>query len=87
MDYREVANRLERNQDMIKERAYDRLIEAAKQAERANRPPRRSWFATLRLMLASLSRHKDEWQAQAQSQSPIQLTNPCPETPKQSYQA
>jgi hypothetical protein len=83
MDYRELENRMERNRDMIRERAYDRLIEAAKEAEKANKPPRKSWFATLRLMFASLRRHRDEWQSQPQ----VQLKNPCPETPKQSYLA
>ena len=83
MDYRELENRMERNRDMIRERAYERLIEAAKEAQKANRPPRKSWFAALKSMFAAWRQPK----AEPQSQTQIQLKNPCPETPKQSYQA
>ena len=85
MDYRELENRMEHNRDMIKERAYERLIEAAKEAERANRPPRKSLFAVLKSMFAAWRQPKTEPQQQAQPQ--VQLKNPCPETPKQSYPA
>jgi len=55
MDYRELENRLERNQSLIKERAYDRLIQEAKQA---NKPQRVSWFVSIRLFMASFRRAK-----------------------------
>ena len=84
---RELENRMERNRDMIRERAYDRLIEAAKEAEKVNRPPRKSLFAGLKSMFAALRQPKAEPQQQAQAQPQIQLKNPCPETPKTSYQA
>ncbi len=60
MDYRELENRMERNRDMIKDRAYDRLIQEAKKAEKANRPPRASWFASLRALFSPLKRPKVE---------------------------
>lgn len=66
MDYRELENRMERNRDMIKERAYNRLVKEAKKAAKANRPQRPSWFAALRSMLSSLKRHKVEPQPQVQ---------------------
>ena len=66
MDYRELENRMERNRDMIKERAYNRLVKEAKKAAKANRPQRPSLFATLRTMVLSLKRHKVEPQAQVQ---------------------
>ena len=57
MDYRELENRMARNQALIKERAYDRLIEEAK---KANKPQRVSWFVSLRLFMVSLKRQKVE---------------------------
>ena len=73
MDYRELENRMERNRDMIKERAYDRLVEEAKQADKANRPQRLSWFATLRTMVLSLKRRKVEPQPKVQLKPQQQL--------------
>ncbi len=40
MDYREVENRLARNQEMIKERQNDRIIEELKNADKAQRKNR-----------------------------------------------
>ena len=60
MDYRELENRMERNRDMIKDRAYERLIKEAKKAQKANRPPRTSWFASLRALVSSLKGPKVE---------------------------
>ncbi len=61
MDYRELANRMERNRDLIKERAHDRLVE---EIIKANKPPHTSWFTSLRIMLLSLGRRKAEPQPQ-----------------------
>lgn len=66
MDYRELENRMERNRDMIKERAYNRLVKEAKKAAKANRPQRPSLFAVLRAMVLSLKRRKVEPQPQVQ---------------------
>jgi hypothetical protein len=73
MDYRELENRMERNRDMIKERAYNRLVKEAKKAAKANRPQRPSLFATLRMMVLSLKRHKVEPQAQVHLKPQQQL--------------
>ena len=73
MDYRELENRLARNRDLIKERAYNRLVKEAKQAAKANRPQRRSWFATLRVMLLALKRGKIEPQPKVQLKPQQQL--------------
>ena len=62
MDYRELENRMERNRDMIKERAYERLVEEAKKAEKINKPQRPSWFASLHSMLLALRGGKKEEQ-------------------------
>ena len=57
MDYRELENRMQRNQDMIKARAYQRLV---KEAKKANKQQRTSWFASLRSLLRSFMRRKVE---------------------------
>lgn len=63
MDYRELENRMQRNRDLIKERAYGRLVKEAKEANRSQRP---SWFASLRTFLQSFKRRKIEPQPQPQ---------------------
>jgi hypothetical protein len=55
MDYRELENRMERNRELIKQRAYDRLIEEAK---KANTPQRANWLAGLRAFLTALMQRK-----------------------------
>ena len=55
MDYRELENRMERNRELIKSRAYDRLIEEAK---KANPPRRTNWFGGLRAFLTSIMQRK-----------------------------
>jgi len=73
MDYRELENRMEHNRDMIKERAYSRLVKEAKKAAKANRPQRRSLFAILRSMVLSLKRRKTEPQPKVQLKPQQQL--------------
>ncbi|MEP6984244.1 MAG: hypothetical protein ABI970_01500 [Chloroflexota bacterium] len=73
MDYRELENRMEHNRALIKERAYGRLVKEAKQAAKANRPQRPSWFAVLRSMLLSLRRRKVEPQPKVQLKPQQQL--------------
>ncbi len=55
MDYRELENRMEYNRALIKQRAYDRLIEEAK---KANPPKRMYLFAGLRGFLTSIMQRK-----------------------------
>ncbi len=55
MDYRELENRMERNRELIKQRAYDRLIEEAK---KANPPKRMHWLVLGRSFLAMIMRRK-----------------------------
>jgi hypothetical protein len=57
MDYRELENRMQRNRDLIKERAYGRLV---KEAKKANKPQRPSRFVFLRAFLLSLRPRKVE---------------------------
>ena len=64
MDYRELENRMERNRAMLKERAYDRIIEEAK---KANPPQGVNWFAGLRALLTSIVQRK------AKSQPNVEL--------------
>jgi hypothetical protein len=64
VDYRELENRMQRNQDLIKERAYLRLVKEAKKANKANKQQGKSWFASLRSLLVSLTRRKVEPQPQ-----------------------
>jgi hypothetical protein len=46
MDYRDLENRLRRNQEIIREREHDRLVALALQQH----PPRRwEWLKTLRV--------------------------------------
>ncbi len=66
MDYRELENRLERNRTLIKERAYDRIIEEAK---KANPPKRTRWLVLGRSLLAALMRRKPK----PQTQAPVQI--------------
>jgi hypothetical protein len=54
MDYREIENRMERNRELIKQRAYDRVIAEAKKAQQADQPPRASLIASLRAFAQSL---------------------------------
>jgi hypothetical protein len=68
MDYRELENRMERNRDMIKERAYERLVQEAKKAKKINKPQRKSWLSSLGAMLLSLRRAKVEPEPQPQVQ-------------------
>lgn len=65
MDYRELENRMERNRELIKQRAYDRLIEEAKKADA---PKRTNWLALGRSFLAMLMRRKPKSEPQPQVQ-------------------
>ncbi len=73
MDYRELENRMERNRALIKERAYDRIIEEAK---KANAPKRTRWLVLGRSFLASLIRRKPQPQPQVQIKPQAQLKHP-----------
>ena len=64
MDYREIENRLARNQEMIKERQNDRIIEDLKNADKAQRKNR---LAELWSLFASFRVRKP------QPQPPVQL--------------
>ena len=66
MDYRELENRLERNRELIKQRAYDRIIEEAKKAQRADQPPRASLIASLRTFASSLKQSMVEGESREQ---------------------
>lgn len=55
MDYREIENRLERNREMINERAYERKTKAILEA---NQPRRPSIWPRLGLWLSSLKWRK-----------------------------
>ena len=57
MDYRELENRLARNQELIKERQYARLV---KEAQQANKPQRVSWFGVFRSIFGVLPRRKPQ---------------------------
>jgi hypothetical protein len=65
MDYRELENRFEHNREMIKERAYDRLIEEAK---KANQPQvqRTSLLERLRSLFTSIKFRKVKPQPQVE---------------------
>ena len=56
MDYRELENRMERNRDMIRERAHDKLVEELQKAKRAERT---TWFASLRMAIASRFKRRE----------------------------
>jgi len=75
MDYRELENRMERNRDMIKERAYERLIEEAK---KANHPQgqRTSLLARLWLFFKSIKPAKVEVKPQVELKPRHQLKHP-----------
>lgn len=69
MDYRELENRMERNRELVKERAYDRLIQdamEAKKAQQASQPQRASLIASLRAFAQSLRQSKVESQPREQ---------------------
>lgn len=65
MDYRELENRMERNRELIKERAYDRVIE---EAMKANAPQRTNWLGLGRSFLSMLMRRKPKTEPQPQVQ-------------------
>ena len=54
MDYREIENRMERNRELVKQRAYDRIVAEAKKAQQADQPPRATLMASLRAFAQSL---------------------------------
>lgn len=72
MDYRELENRMAHNQDMIKERAYDRLVEEAKKANKSQ-VHRVSVFARLRTFFTSIKPAQVEPQPQVQLKPRHQL--------------
>jgi hypothetical protein len=72
MDYRELENRMARNQDMIKERAYDRLIEEAKKAN-VPQTKRMSLLARLRSFFTSVKPAQVEPEPQIQIKPRHQL--------------
>jgi hypothetical protein len=63
MDYREIENRLARNQEMIKERQNDRIIEDLKNADKAQR---RNRLVGLWSLLASFRVRKPQPQPHVQ---------------------
>lgn len=64
MDYRELENRMEHNRELIKQRAYDRLIEEAK---KANAPKRMNWLVRLRAFLTSIMKRNAKPQSTVES--------------------
>jgi hypothetical protein len=60
MDYRELENRMERNRELVKQRAYDRIIAEAKKAQQADQPPRATLIASLRAFASSLKQSMTE---------------------------
>lgn len=55
MDYRDIENRMARNREMIKQRAYERKVKAILEA---NQPRRPSIWARLGLWLSSMRGRK-----------------------------
>ena len=75
MDYRELENRMERNRDMIKERAYDRIIEEAKKANQSQ-VQRTSLLARLRSFFTSIKLRKVEMQSPVELKPQRRLKHP-----------
>lgn len=75
MDYRELENRMARNQQMIKDRAYERVIEEAMKANQSqmSHVSLSSW---LRSLFAAFKGRKVEPQPQVELKARRQLKHP-----------